>query len=81
MTAYLRQSLGDRLSLIDGEGLIRRCGNARVINTALLGAAVKLGLLPFTAADLAEVIKTRLPPQFVAMNLAAFKTGQEYNEE
>jgi indolepyruvate ferredoxin oxidoreductase beta subunit len=77
MTAYLRQNLGDRLSLIDGEDLIRRCGNARVINTALLGAAIKLGLLPFTAAEIAEVIKTRLPPKFVEMNLTAFKTGQE----
>lgn len=77
MIAYLRQSLEDRLSIIDGEGLIRRCGNARVINTALLGAAVKLGLLPFTAAEIGEVIKTKLPPKFVEMNLAALKAGQE----
>jgi Pyruvate/2-oxoacid:ferredoxin oxidoreductase gamma subunit len=49
----------------------------RDINVALLGAAIKLGLLPFTTAEIGEVIKTRLPKKLVAMNLAAFKTGQE----
>lgn len=77
MTAYLRQTLEGRLSIIDGEGLIRRLGNARAINVALLGAAVKLGLLPFTAAEIGEVITTKLPQRFVAMNLAALETGQE----
>jgi indolepyruvate ferredoxin oxidoreductase beta subunit len=77
MTLYLRQTLADRLSLIDGEALIRRCGNARVINTALLGAAVKLGLLPFTLGEIEEVIRTKLPAKFVDLNLAALKTGQE----
>jgi indolepyruvate ferredoxin oxidoreductase beta subunit len=77
MTAYLRQTLEGRLSTIDGENLIRRLGNARAINVALLGAAVKLGLLPFTAAEIGEVITTKLPQRFVAMNLAAFETGQE----
>jgi indolepyruvate ferredoxin oxidoreductase beta subunit len=80
MTAYLRQTLGDRLSLIDGEGLIRRLGSARAINVALLGAAVKLGLLPFTAAEIGEVIKTKLPQKFVEMNLAALETGQEIDD-
>jgi indolepyruvate ferredoxin oxidoreductase beta subunit len=77
MTAYLRQTLEGRLSIIDGESLIRRLGNARAINVALLGAAVKLGFLPFTAAEIGEVITTRLPQKFVEMNLAALRIGQE----
>jgi indolepyruvate ferredoxin oxidoreductase beta subunit len=77
MIAYLRQNLGDRISIIDGEDLIRRCGNARAINVALLGAAVKLGLLPFTAAGIEEVIKTKFSSKFVEMNLAALKAGRE----
>lgn len=77
MTAYLRQTLEGRLSIVDGEGLIRRLGNARAINVALLGAAVKLGFLPFTAAEIGEVITTKLPQRFVEMNLAALETGQE----
>jgi indolepyruvate ferredoxin oxidoreductase beta subunit len=77
MTLYLRQTLEGRLLIIDGEALIRRCGNARVINTALLGAAVKLGILPFTTVEIEEVIKTKLPAKFVELNLAALKTGQE----
>ncbi|MDR0452142.1 MAG: 2-oxoacid:acceptor oxidoreductase family protein [Treponema sp.] len=77
MAAWLRQTLGGRASILDGEGLIRRCGNARALNAALLGAALKLGLLPFAAGEIEEVIKTMLPAKFVDMNLAALKTGQE----
>ncbi|MDR1352271.1 MAG: 2-oxoacid:acceptor oxidoreductase family protein [Treponema sp.] len=77
MAAYLRQNLEGRATILDGESLIRRCGNARVLNAALLGAALKLGLLPFTAGEIGEVIKTALPAKFVEMNLAALKAGQE----
>jgi indolepyruvate ferredoxin oxidoreductase beta subunit len=75
MTAYLRQTLGDRVTILDGEDLIGRCGNARVINVALLGAALKLELLPFTEGEVEDVIRARVPTKFAEMNLAALKTG------
>jgi indolepyruvate ferredoxin oxidoreductase beta subunit len=76
MTAYLRQTLEGRVTIIDGEDIISRCGNARVINVALLGAALKLGLLPFTDGEIREIIKAKVPAKFAEMNLAALKVGE-----
>ncbi|GHT60538.1 pyruvate:ferredoxin (flavodoxin) oxidoreductase [Spirochaetia bacterium] len=80
MIAYL-EAVGldndpGRLTVIDGLELIARCGNPRVINVALLGAALAKGLFPFNADDIAALIKERLAPRFVEINLNALETGR-----
>ncbi|GHU87937.1 pyruvate:ferredoxin (flavodoxin) oxidoreductase [Spirochaetia bacterium] len=76
MIVYLKNTVVARLTVIDGEDLIARCGNPRVINVALLGAALAKGLFPFNADDIAALIKERLAPRFVEINLNALETGR-----
>ncbi|MDR3336113.1 MAG: indolepyruvate oxidoreductase subunit beta [Treponema sp.] len=76
MTAYLRRCLGERAAIISGENLLRRIGSAKVINVALLGAALARGMLPFTAEHIAAVIRERIPAKFTGMNLAALEAGR-----
>jgi indolepyruvate ferredoxin oxidoreductase beta subunit len=79
MIAYLKNtvaaSVPGRLTVIDSEELIRRCGNPRALNVALLGAAIAKGVFPFKADDIAALIKERLAPKFVEMNLKALEAG------
>ncbi|GHT63949.1 pyruvate:ferredoxin (flavodoxin) oxidoreductase [Spirochaetia bacterium] len=77
MIAYLKNTVvvPGRLTVLDSGELIRRCGNSRVLNVALLGAALAKGLFPFNADHIAALIKERLAPQFVEMNLKALETG------
>jgi indolepyruvate ferredoxin oxidoreductase beta subunit len=80
MVQYLKEAFGktDRLVVLDGEDIIKKCGSARVVNTALLGAALGMGLLPFGEEDAAEALAERLPPSLLEINLKALKTGKEY---
>lgn len=64
-----------RLIVVNSEPIIAACGTAKVLNIALLGAAVSLGVLGFSEADLERTIKEKLPPKFVDINLQALQTG------
>jgi indolepyruvate ferredoxin oxidoreductase beta subunit len=79
MIIYLKNTFAasdpGRLTVIDSEELLRRCGNPRVLNVALLGAALAGGIFPFNADDIAALIKERLAPKFVEINLKALEIG------
>jgi indolepyruvate ferredoxin oxidoreductase beta subunit len=77
MIAHLERVLGDRaaVTVIDGETLIARCGSARAVNVALLGAALAKGMLPFTMEETAAAIKTVLPSRFWELNEKALNAG------
>jgi indolepyruvate ferredoxin oxidoreductase beta subunit len=77
MIGYLEGALGDRAIILDGEDLICRCGSPRVINVALLGAAMAKGMFPFGATDILSVIRKNLAPRFLEINEQALRTGQE----
>jgi indolepyruvate ferredoxin oxidoreductase beta subunit len=82
MSAYLAARLGvegegRRLFLIDGDELLRRCGSPRVLNTALLGAALKLGFFPFAAEDALRVLSRRVPERYLELNRRALELGGE----
>ena len=76
MLAYLRGE-AIRLIEVDGEGLIRTCGSAKVLNMALLGAAAASGEMNITPEDLCSIIRTTLPEKFHAMNLKAVELGAQ----
>jgi indolepyruvate ferredoxin oxidoreductase beta subunit len=80
MVQYLKEAFGktDRLVVLDGEAIIKKCGSAKVVNTALLGAALGMGLLPFGEDDAGEALAERLPPALLEINLKALETGKEY---
>jgi indolepyruvate ferredoxin oxidoreductase beta subunit len=86
MIAYLETLAGtvggetsnEPLTVINGDSLIKRCGSAKVINVALLGAALTKGLLPFNAEEIAAVLRERLPPKYLEMNLKALEIGLNF---
>lgn len=56
---------------LDAEDICRKCGSAKVLNVALLAAAVKSGCIGITVDELKNAIKERLPEKFHELNLAA----------
>ncbi|MDR0731990.1 MAG: indolepyruvate oxidoreductase subunit beta [Treponema sp.] len=69
--AHLKNVLSERFTVISWESLLKRCGSPRVSNVALLGAAIGKGFLPFSVDEAAAVLKMRIPPQYLDMNLKA----------
>jgi indolepyruvate ferredoxin oxidoreductase beta subunit len=63
---------GERLMVCNGEDLIRKCGAAKVLNTALLGIAAREKFFPFTAADLLAVLREKIPAKYLDLNIKAF---------
>jgi indolepyruvate ferredoxin oxidoreductase beta subunit len=68
---------GERLFVFSGEELIRKCGTSKAINTALLGIGVAKKLLPFGSGDILAVLKERIPPNYLDLNIRAFNEGIE----
>jgi indolepyruvate ferredoxin oxidoreductase beta subunit len=80
MVRYLRSCFpaggGERrIRVISGEDLIARCGSPRVLNTALLGAALSMGILPFGGEEVLEAFRTRIAPGLVELNRQALEIG------
>ncbi|MDR2185692.1 MAG: indolepyruvate oxidoreductase subunit beta [Treponema sp.] len=73
MVDYLRDRLeGEgRLSLVPWESLRQYCDSPRVLNVALLGWAIAGGLLPFSREEILAVLRERLPPKYLDMNIRA----------
>lgn len=69
--ARLDRLLAERLTVVPWEELLKRCGSPRVSNVALLGAAIARGFLPFSIDEAAAVLKTRIPPRYLDMNIKA----------
>ncbi len=67
---FLKASV-KRLVIVDGEGVCARCGSPKVLNIALLAAAVKAGCLDMTAEELRDAIRRRVDARFHEMNLLA----------
>ena len=74
--SYLKKHAGN-LYVVDGEAICRTLGSPKVLNTALLGAAVRSGKLGFTLQDLEKALKMRLPEKLHRMNIEAMKLGYE----
>lgn len=65
---------GIRVVAVDALAIARAVGNLKAVNVALVGVLSRL--LPVTEGTWTEVIKGRLPPKIVAVNLAAFAEGR-----
>jgi len=61
---------GGGLTVVETEPLIAQHGT-RALNVALLGIAIKRGLLPFTLEEAEAALKEKIPPRHLEMNLAA----------
>ena len=64
-----------RLVVVDSEAIFVECGSEKVLNIALLGAAVAAGELGITLEDMEKTITDMLPQRFIEMNLKALRAG------
>ncbi len=74
MIEYLEKTV-DNLLIVDGEEICRRAGSSKVLNTALLGAAVKSGILDVSIEEMKEEMKKNVKPKFIEMNERALELG------
>jgi len=63
------------LIVVDTEAIFAECGTLKVLNIALLGAAVSAGVLGFTLEEMENTIHQKLPLKFIEMNLKALRVG------
>ena len=76
MLLFLRNNVPN-LIIVDSDAICAACGSSKVINIALLGAAVSSGLLGISLEDMEVTIKEILPEKFVAINLQALCLGAQ----
>lgn len=76
MLKYIQKKV-KKCIVVDGEKICTECGSDKVLNTALVGAVIKCGVLdiPFTAVE--KVLEERIKPRFVEMNRQALKAGYD----
>lgn len=64
-----------RLIAFDAVALAQTAGNVMALNMVLLGALIQTGLLPITATQVREAIRTKTKSELAAVNLKAFDLG------
>lgn len=64
-----------RLVAFDAVALAQTAGNVMSLNMVLLGALIQTGLLPITATQVQEAIRTKTKSELAAVNLKAFDLG------
>ncbi len=72
----IRKKTG-RLIALDASALAKKSGNVRALNMVLLGALIQSGVLPLTAEQVKEAMRTRTKKAFLESNLKAFDLGFE----
>ena len=73
MVDYLKANV-QKIVVIDGRRLTEQ--STKTLNVALLGAAAQIGVFPFDAETLKDVIPEILPQRFWEMNLESFELGR-----
>lgn len=69
--SYLRSLPDIRLVEVDGASICDQVGSPKVLNIALLAAAVDSGTLGITREELENAVRDRVHPRFHEMNLNA----------
>jgi indolepyruvate ferredoxin oxidoreductase beta subunit len=74
------EALGKAIYPFDATELAIQAGNARTLNSVILGALAGTGLLPFSADILEAALVERVPPSSLESNRKAFHLGLAYME-
>lgn len=74
--AYLKAAV-ENLHVVDGQAICRECGSSKVLNVALLGAAVASGLTGVSLEEMEAAVRKRVPEAFKEMNLKALRLGAQ----
>lgn len=76
MIAYLSEKV-EQIHVVDTDAICEECGTPKVMNIALLGAAVASGNLGVTLEEVKKAMKTRLPEKLYQMNEKALLLGAD----
>ena len=74
MQDLMRQKAA-KLIAFDAAALAKEAGNVLSVNMVLLGALIQTGVLPLTADQVKDTIRTKTKKAFVDLNLKAFDLG------
>jgi indolepyruvate ferredoxin oxidoreductase beta subunit len=66
-----------RLIAFDAQTLAKQAGNIMSLNMVLLGSLIQTGIMPVSADNVKEAIRTSTKKAFVDINLKAFELGFE----
>lgn len=76
MLDFLKRHTG-RVIIVDTEEICAQCGSAKVLNVALLGAAIGSGALAFSLEQMQQTIRQRVPERYLVMNQKALSLGAQ----
>lgn len=74
MIDYLKEKY-EHVLIVDTDAIIKKCGTEKVMNIALLGAAVEKGTLGITLEDIMAAMKARMKDKIYEMNEEALLSG------
>ena len=74
MIDYLKEKY-EHVLIVDTDAIIKKCGTEKVMNIALLGAAVEKGALGITLEDIMAAMKARMKDKIYEMNEEALLSG------
>ena len=66
-----------RLVAFDAQALAKQAGNFMSLNMVLLGSLIQTGIMPVSAENVKEAIRTTTKKAFVDINITAFELGFE----
>jgi indolepyruvate ferredoxin oxidoreductase beta subunit len=66
-----------KLIAFDAQTLAKQAGNIMSLNMVLLGSLIQTGIMPVTADNIKEAIRTSTKKAFVDINIKAFELGFE----
>ncbi len=75
MTEYLNKKFG-QVIIVNGDDVCKEAGSPKVLNVALLGAAVGTGKMGISREDVLAEISARVKEKFVEINYKAFQIGE-----
>ena len=77
MIDYIKSKV-DRVIVVDGNKICEECGSSKVVNVALVGTIIKTGVAELSEESVKKVLKDKLKPEFLEMNMKALTLGMEY---
>lgn len=80
MLAYLKDNVKS-LIVLSADALEAECGSGKVLNVALMGAAVASGKLTLTLEQVESALMEKLPERFIDLNKRALAFGAAVAKE
>ncbi|MBQ9278613.1 MAG: indolepyruvate oxidoreductase subunit beta [Lachnospiraceae bacterium] len=77
MIDYIKSKV-ERVIVVDGNKICEECGSSKVVNVALVGTIIKTGAAELSEESVKKVLKSKLKPEFIDMNMKALALGMEY---